>query len=100
MKDLNEKKWKRRQKCIRPNMALFWNQNISCWSFDRRAKRIREKRRKKRREGEEEEGRRRRRRRKKEKRSSRKIKGIDYYGFIWISMVWYDYFLVPNLGFS
>ena len=42
-------------------MALFWNQNISCWSLDRRAKRIREKRRreekekKKRREGEEEE---------------------------------------------
>ena len=48
-------------------MALFWSQNISCWSLDRRAKRIREKRRreekekkKKRREGEEEEERRRR----------------------------------------
>ena len=60
MKDLNEKKWKIRQKCIRPNMALFWNQNISCWSLDRRAKRIREKRRreekekkKKKEEGEE-----------------------------------------------
>ena len=73
-------------------MALFWNQNISCWSLDRRAKRIREKKRKKRREGEEEEEkRRRRRRRKKEKRSSRKIKGMDYYGFIWIFMVGDDY---------
>ena len=50
-----KKKWKRRQKCIRPNMALFWNPNISCWSLDRRANRIREKRKKKRREEEEEE---------------------------------------------
>ena len=62
-------------------MALFWNQNISCWSLDRRAKRIRGKRREKRREEEEEE----------DKRSSRKIKGMDYYGFIWIFMVGDDY---------
>ena len=71
MKDLNEKKWKRRQKCIRPNMALFWNQNISCWSLDRRAKRIREKRRKRRREEEEEEN--------KEKEDQR-------YGILWVCM--------------
>ena len=44
-------------------MALFWNQNISCWSLYRRAKRIREKeKKKKRREGEEEAEEKRRRR--------------------------------------
>ena len=68
-----KKKWKRRQKCIRPNMALFWNQNISCWSLDRRAKRIREKRRKKRREGEE------------------KFKKDQRYGLLWVYMDFYGW---------
>ena len=35
--------------------------------------------------------RRRRRREEKEKRNSRKIKGMNYYGFIWIFMVRDDY---------
>ena len=84
MKDLNEKKWKRRKKCIRPNMALFWNQNISfSLSFLGQQKR-REREKKKRRE---ERKRRRRRREEKEERRSKVWNGIDYYGFIWISMV-------------
>ena len=73
MKDLNEKKWKIRQKCIRINMALFWNQNISCWSLDRRAKQIGEKRRKKRREGEE------------------KCKKDQRYGLLWAYMDFYGW---------
>ena len=54
-------------------MALFWNQNISCWSLDRRAKQIREKRRKKRREGEE------------------KLKKDKRYGLIWAYMDFYGW---------
>ena len=64
-------------------MALFWNQNISCWSLDRRAKRIREKRRKKRREGEEEEEK--RRRREIQERSKVWIT-MGLYGFLWLGM--------------
>ena len=72
-------------------MALFWNQNISCWSLDRRAKRIREKRRreekektKKRREGEEEEEEGRRRR---EVQERSKVWNCLYGFFLWI-FVW------------
>ena len=73
-----KKKWKRRQKCKRPNMALFWNQNISCWSLDRRAKQIKEKRRK-RREGEEEE----------EREGEEKFKKDQKYGLLWVYMDFY-----------
>ena len=64
-------------------MALFWNQNISCWSLDRRAKRKREKRRKKIRERDEEEEK--KRRRKVQERSKVWIT-IGLYGFLWLGM--------------
>ena len=85
MKDLNEKKWKRRQKCIRPNMALFWKQTISfglsfweCKNIEKR--RAGEKR--KREEEEDEDEKRRRKKDQKEQRYGICMDCMDYYGFV------------------
>ena len=62
-------KWEKEcQNVLRPNMALFWNQNISRWSLDRRAKRIRKE--------EEEE-------RREEKRKRREEEEPKRYGISW-----------------
>ena len=85
-----KKKWKRRQKCIRPNMALFWKQNISFglsfWEYKNVEKRrAREKR--KREEEDEEEKRRRR------KEGSKRAKVWNLYGIVWIIMVLYRFWM-------
>ena len=71
MKDQKCKNWKRRQKCIRPNIALFWNQNISCWSLDRAKTDRRRREEKKKKKERREEGR------------EKKSRGMECYGFVW-----------------
>ena len=94
MKDLNEKKWKRRQKCIRLNMALFWKQNISFGLSFWECKNVEKRRAGEKRKREEEDDEQENIRRKKE--GSKRAKVWNLYGIVWIIMVlyrfWMDYY--------